>query len=76
MTLDPQRPNDHTDYAQRRRVNIVVAIVAAVLLGALIWTVRAIQENERLQRCHASGRRDCEKLDIPDAPPRIFEPTH
>ncbi len=66
---DPERPNDHTDYSHRRRVNIIAGISIAVLLGILIWTLQTFLEYERLQRCYASGRRNCEKLDIPDTAP-------
>jgi hypothetical protein len=72
---NPQRPDDHTDYALRRRVNISVGIAAAVLLAILIWTVQWLAENERLQSCYASGRRDCTPLDIPAAPERTVAPT-
>ncbi len=67
MQPDPERPNDYTDYQRRQRVNIVVAITMVVLLGLLIWSVRALMENERLQACYATGRRDCEPLKIPPA---------
>lgn len=71
---DPERPNDHTDYARRRRVNIAVGVGLSVLLFIFIWAVQALEENERLQRCLATGRRDCVKL---TAPPREgpLEPT-
>ncbi len=62
---DPDRPNDHTDYDQRRRVNIAVAVGLAVLLALLVWSVQAIEENERLQRCISAGRRDCVPLKVP-----------
>ena len=75
MPIDPERPNDHTDYAHRRRVNILVGIGLAFLLGLLIWTVQSFEEYERLQRCYASGRRNCEKVDIPAAQPGVFVPT-
>ncbi len=60
---DPDRPNDHTDYDRRRRVNIVVGVGLCVLLFIFIWAVQALEENERLQRCLATGRRDCVKID-------------
>ena len=73
---NPERPNDHTDYAQRRRTNIIVAVGLSALLGLLIWTVQAFQEYERLQRCYASGRRNCEKIDIPQVEsPGVFVPV-
>ena len=65
---DPERPFDHTDYERRMRVNIAVGLGLAALLGILIWSVQAVEESERLQRCYASGRRDCVPLKVP--PPR------
>ena len=62
---DPDRPNDHTDYERRKRVNIAVAVGLAALLAILIWSVQALEENERLQRCYATGRRDCVPLKVP-----------
>lgn len=62
---DPDRPNDHTDYDRRRRVNIAVGVGLSVLLFVFIWAVQALEENERLQRCLATGRRDCIKVADP-----------
>jgi hypothetical protein len=35
------------------------------IAAALIWTVTAMDEYEKLQRCLNSGRRDCVKIDAP-----------
>jgi hypothetical protein len=56
-------PVDDTDYEHRHFINLVAIAFLLVIAGAIIWTVRAIDENERLQRCFNSGRRDCMMID-------------
>ncbi len=59
------RPVDDTDYEHRHFINLVAIAFLLVIAGAIIWTVRAIDQNEQLQRCFNSGRRDCVKIDTP-----------
>lgn len=58
-------PVDDTDYEHRHFTNLIAIIFLLVIAGAIIWTVRAIDEHERLQRCLDAGRRDCVKIDTP-----------
>ncbi len=53
---------DDTDYDRRGFVNLVATIVLLVYALALAWTLLALGERERLERCIASGRKDCVAL--------------
>ncbi|HEX4156857.1 MAG TPA: hypothetical protein VHY79_00140 [Rhizomicrobium sp.] len=65
--LPPPPPDDEYDDPNRRR-NLVLAlagIVVIVVLGFfLVWKM---WQNEKLQECYATGRRDCAPIDIPDS---------
>ncbi len=78
MSKQNQPPQDPTDYGHRTRVNIIAGISISVILGILIWSMLWLAESERMQKCINSGRRNCEKLDIPPPPPRdsIMVPAH
>ncbi|MDF2120524.1 hypothetical protein PY365_33670 [Roseiarcaceae bacterium H3SJ34-1] len=55
------------DYSHRHFVNLAATIVLLTLALASMWTIKAIDNQEKLQRCFNSGRKDC----IPvAAPPR------
>ena len=56
---------DDTDYEHRHFINLLAIIFLLVIAGAIIWTVRAMDENEHLQRCLNAGRRDCVKIETP-----------
>jgi mannose/fructose-specific phosphotransferase system component IIA len=78
MSTSPPPPHDPVDYAHRTRVNIIAGLSITVLLALFTWSMLWMAESERMQRCIASGRRDCEKLDIPPPEPRqgILVPAH
>ena len=61
----PVRKPDETDYRHRHFVNLAAVAFLLVIAVAIIWTVKAMEDNERLQRCFNSGRRDCVKIDVP-----------
>jgi hypothetical protein len=70
--LDPggaSRPalpaEDDTDYEHRHFVNLLAIAFLLVIAGAIIWTVRAMDDYEHLQRCLNAGRRDCVKIETP-----------
>jgi hypothetical protein len=72
--LDPDGANrpgpapasdDDTDYEHRHFTNQIAIIFLLIIAGASLWTVRAIESNERLQRCLNAGRRDCVKIETP-----------
>jgi hypothetical protein len=53
---------DDTDYERRGFVNLAATIVLLVYAIALTWTLLALGERERLERCIAAGRKDCVSL--------------
>ncbi len=63
--VDQPTPVDDTDYEHRHFTNLLAIIFLLIIAAAIIWTVRAIDENERLQRCLNGGRRDCVKIETP-----------
>ena len=63
--LPPLAREDTTDYDHRHFVNLVAMAFLLVIAAALIWTVTAMDEYEKLQRCLNAGRRDCVKIDAP-----------
>ena len=48
-------------------MNLLAVVFLLIITGAIIWTVRAIDDNERLQRCINAGRRDCVKIETPSS---------
>jgi hypothetical protein len=56
---------DPTDYAHRDFVNLVAAAFLLLIAVAIVWTVRAMEDYERLQNCFDSGRRDCVVIAAP-----------
>ncbi len=58
-------PADETDYEHRHFVNLLAIVFLLAVAGAIIWTVRAMEDNEKLQRCLNAGRRDCVKIETP-----------
>jgi hypothetical protein len=63
--LPPLAREDDTDYDHRHFVNLVAMAFLLAVAAALIWTVLAMDEYEKLQRCLNAGRRDCVKIDAP-----------
>ena len=57
-------PADDTDYEHRHFVNLLAIVFLLAIAATIIWTVRSIDESERLQRCINMGRRDCVKIDV------------
>jgi hypothetical protein len=60
--------NDKTDYQHRHFVNLAAAAFLLLITIAVIWTVRAIDKQETLNRCFMSGRQNC--IEIAPANPR------
>lgn len=50
---------DETDYARRTTVNLAATIMLLLYAIALGWTIIAMTDAMRLERCVASGRKDC-----------------
>lgn len=64
--LPPQDENEDDDDGRRRSVLLALAVVAVIVIGGffLVWKM---WQNEKLQECYASGRRDCAPIDVPDS---------
>ena len=67
--------SDQTDYEHRHFVNLLTIAFLLVVAAAIVWTVKAIEENERVQRCFASGRHDCMKIDAPQGAVTVRAPV-
>jgi hypothetical protein len=68
MTGTPMPPpRDDTDYRQRFRVNLIAGVAIIFLLALVFVTVKLFSDQQKLETCFASGRRNC--VDIA-APPR------
>ena len=66
---------DQTDYDHRHFVNLLTIAFLLVVAAAIVWTIQAIEENERVQRCFASGRHDCMKIDAPQSAVTVRAPV-
>ncbi len=70
--LDARRSvieEDDTDYEHRGLVNMLAAIALLTIAICVVWTVKSIQEDERLEACFLSGRPDCmDVAELPRAP--------
>lgn len=64
----PRGDGDETDYQHRNFINLVAAIVVLAIAIGVVWVVKAMEANEELNRCLATGRRDCVLLDAPVHP--------
>ena len=47
----------------RTFVNLVVAVFLLLLAIAIIWVLKSLDDNRRLQNCLNSGRRNCVELE-------------
>ncbi|MFN3889035.1 MAG: hypothetical protein ACK4MV_01465 [Beijerinckiaceae bacterium] len=56
---------DDVDYGHRHFVNLLSVIFLLFLALAMVWTVKALDEQETTRKCFASGRKDCIKIDAP-----------
>ena len=53
------------DYAHRHFVNLLSVVFLLVLAVAMVWTVKALDQQESLRKCFASGRKDCVQIAAP-----------
>ncbi len=65
---------DETDYEHRHLINLMGAAALLIVAIAVIWTVKAMEDYEALERCVSTGRHNCIELDVP-APPSVRIPT-
>ena len=50
----------------RGRANIVALVFIVLLFAAAFWVFKSLQQNNDVQNCIASGRRDCIDIAHPD----------
>lgn len=58
---------DHGHDRHHRRVMAIAAIAVMALLAFMIWVVQIFVAQQKLEKCIATGRRDCLRI---EAPPR------
>ncbi len=51
--------------AHRRKVLLIGAVTAALLLAVMAWVATLLVEQQRIERCLASRRTDCFRIDAP-----------
>jgi hypothetical protein len=61
----PAQAAPKNDEAHRRRVFLIAVAASLVLLGVLVWLVQMLVEQQRIERCTASRRPDCFRIDTP-----------
>lgn len=60
----------------RRRATLIAAAALAVVLAVGLWVAQSLSDQQTLERCLSSGRRDCGGAGaaVPNAP-RPFTPA-
>ena len=53
------------DTSRRRKVTLIAAAATLVLLAAMVWLVQLLVEQQRMERCLASRRPDCFRIEAP-----------
>ena len=48
---------------------LIAIVVVALLLTGMIWVARLIVDQQKLERCLATGRRDCLRIETPQSQP-------
>jgi hypothetical protein len=61
---DPRHDDEESD-ADRRKANIIMLVIAAILVGGGIWLVNALIDARHAEECLESGRRNCDAITIP-----------
>jgi hypothetical protein len=64
MSPAPPPDRDHRD-PHHRRVMAIAIVAVLLLLGAMVWVVQLFIAQQKLERCLASGRRDCLRIEAP-----------
>jgi hypothetical protein len=64
MTDLPPPENNETE---RRRANVVLLVVFAIVVGIGVWLVNALVDARRIDDCIAQHRSNCNPI---EAPPR------
>jgi len=67
VTELPPRENEsgRETEAERRRANIVLMLVFAVVVGIGVWLVNALVDARKIDDCMAQHRTNCMPIDVP-----------
>jgi hypothetical protein len=65
--------SDGTDYDRRTLINLLAAIFLCLIALAAAYVITTLDRQWKLERCIASGRRDCAPLQVP--PKGVKEPV-
>jgi len=60
----PETPEPEDEAADRRLANIALAVMLVILVGGGWWLANALFEARKADECIASGRRNCNPIDI------------
>ncbi len=60
----PETPEPEDEAADRRLANIALAVMLLILVGGGWWLANALFEARKADECIASGRRNCNPIDI------------
>ena len=63
MSVPPDPDED--EEGDRRLANIVLATAFVVLVGGGVWLTNAMIEARKADECMASGRRNCNPIEVP-----------
>jgi hypothetical protein len=59
----PQTPEEEA--RDRRATNIFLAVAGVVIIGIGIWLGNALVAARKADECMATGRRNCNPIDVP-----------
>jgi hypothetical protein len=65
--------SDGTDYERRTLINLLAAVFLCLIALAAAYVITTLDRQWKLERCIASGRRDCAPLQVP--PNGVKEPV-
>ena len=66
ITVEQQNQHDDEDERGRRVGNIVLLVAGVLVVGGGIWLVNALVDARKSALCFESGRRDCNRIILPD----------
>lgn len=66
MTPEPEPPPTAEQEARDRRVaNVFLLVAGALMVGIGVWLANAMVDARRADECIASGRRNCNPIEVP-----------
>ena len=58
-------PTPEQEARDRRAANIFLLVAGALLVGIGLWLANAMVDARRADECMASGRRNCNPIEVP-----------